>query len=457
MPTTTGPVGGSQLDVQSLVAQLVAAERGPAQQRIQSREVQLSTKISAVGQIKGALSAFKSALEALKSSDAYNARKVTVSDTNIYTATATTSATAGSYNIEVTHLASAHQLRSNPYVGGSSSVVGTGTLTITVGTTSFAVTIGASNNTLSGIAAAINSATNNAGVEATFLNGTGGTHLVFTSKTTGASTGITVAQSGGDGGLAAIASASLTQIQPAQNARVLIGGVEATSTTNVFADAIQGVTLTAKAKPATAGTTVALTVERDVAAAKDQVKKFIAGYNALQTIVAKQRAYDPASRAGGPLVGDAMVRGIEEQLRRDLTTAVSGLLGDYTTLASIGIKTNTSGQLTLDDTKLAKAIDSDATILSKMFAGANGVATRIFTTLENKLGGSAEIESRVTSLTNSLKQVDKEKQMLDTRMAAVQSRYLKQFTALDSLLSQLSTTSAYLGQQLAQLPGLNGR
>lgn len=442
-------VGGSQIDVQSLVQQLVAAERAPHALRINSRELQLSTKISAVGQMKGALASFKSAIDGLRTSDVYNARKVTVADTNIYTATATSSAAVGSYDIEIADLAKAHQLRSAAYAGGASSVVGTGTLTLAVGAASFDVAIDATNNTLTGIAAAVNAATNNTGVEATLMTGTSGSYLVFTAKATGSASALTLTQTGS---LAALTNPNMTQVQPAQNARILIGGVEATSSTNVFTDAIQGVTITARAKPATAGTTVAMTIERDPAATKDQVKKLVAAYNSMQSTLAKLRAYDPKSGSGGPLVGDAMLRGVEEQLRRDLTTPVTGLTGDYTSLASIGVKTTASGQLEIDDSKLTKAMDSDSTIVSKLLGGANGVATRMFTTLEQRLASSAEVETRLTSLNAGLKQVDKDKQMLEVRLASVQARYLKQFTALDTLLSSMQSTSAYLSQQLANLP-----
>ena len=37
-------------------------------------------------------------------------------------------------------------------------------------------------------------------------------------------------------------------------------------------------------------------------------------------------------------------------------------------------------------------------------------------------------------------------------MEQIESRYRKQFTALDSLLAQLQTTSSYLAQQLASVP-----
>jgi flagellar hook-associated protein 2 len=357
----------------------------------------------------------------------------------------------------VIDLAYAHQLRTGAYVDGSSTVVGTGTLTIGVGEESFSVEIDSNNNTVAGIAAAINAATGNAGVQATLITGTDGTRLVLTSEHTGSDSALTVAQSGGDGGLQVLVYdpdgiKNLTQLHAAQDARISIAGIEATSSTNVFSDAIEGVTISIKAKPEVAHTTVGLTVTRNLTATTDAVKKFVSAYNAMQGEIAKQRSFDPATRAAGPLFGDTMLRGIESQIRNALNNPIEGA-GTFATLASIGIKTSAAGKLELDDAKLTAAIEADPAVVTKLFGADNGIAERMYALMKDKLGSSAEIESRNTGLTNGLKQIDAQKAALETRLQTVQARLLKQFTALDSLLSGMQSTSAFLSQQLANLPG----
>ena len=59
---------------------------------------------------------------------------------------------------------------------------------------------------------------------------------------------------------------------------------------------------------------------------------------------------------------------------------------------------------------------------------------------------------RNTSLKRELDQIADDKEALALRMEQIETRYRKQFTALDSLLSQLQTTSSYLAQQLASVP-----
>src|SRR4029453_2361816 len=109
---------GSGLDINSLVSQLVAAENASRSAPILRRESAATTKISALGTLKGALSACKGALTPLRNLDVFSARKATSADTTRFTANASSAAAAGNYDIEVMNLASAHRLASAPHLDG---------------------------------------------------------------------------------------------------------------------------------------------------------------------------------------------------------------------------------------------------------------------------------------------------------------------------------------------------
>src|SRR4051812_8531388 len=155
---------GSGLDIASLVTKLVAAEKAPRQAQITRAQSAAVTTISALGSLKGAMAGFNDALSALKTEEVFLARSADSSDAEIFTASASTSAISGSYDIEVESLASAHQLASNAIVGGAAVAVGTGTLTIGMGTKTFQVSIDDSHKTLAQIRDAINAAPDNDGV-----------------------------------------------------------------------------------------------------------------------------------------------------------------------------------------------------------------------------------------------------------------------------------------------------
>jgi flagellar hook-associated protein 2 len=93
-------------------------------------------------------------------------------------------AVPGTYTVTVNRLASAHQLSTDTYADKDALVFGTGTLTVTVGSTSTPVTVAQGQNSLAGIAAAVNAA--GAGVYAAVVQVDGGWRLVLTSRTTGA-------------------------------------------------------------------------------------------------------------------------------------------------------------------------------------------------------------------------------------------------------------------------------
>ena len=93
---TTGAVGGSQIDVQGLVSQLVAAERATPDAQIKRQTTQVTTQISALGQLMGSLSNFRSALSSLKTVDVFSTRTATSSSEGMLAVTAGVKAVPGS-------------------------------------------------------------------------------------------------------------------------------------------------------------------------------------------------------------------------------------------------------------------------------------------------------------------------------------------------------------------------
>jgi flagellar hook-associated protein 2 len=453
---TTSSVGSTGLDVATLVQQLVSSERAQYQAPITNRETRATVQLSAVSTLKGALSTFQTAVAGLKDASTFTPRTTSSSDEDVFTATSSGNASTGSYEIKVLALAKAQQLASGPIVGGSSAVVGTGKLTITYGSKTFDVDIDSTNNTLGNIRDAINKATGNTGVQATILNAQNGSRLVLTSAQTGSANTIKIAVSGGDGGLAqfaydGVAPSTVTQLQPAQDAHIKIADTyDHYSTSNTVTDVIDNVTLTLKA---TSSDPVTLSVTENTDALKQKVAQFVQAYNTLYGSFTKLRSYDATTKAAGPMLGDALLRGIESKIGLDLTSPVTGTTGDYTTLASLGVTRQTDGTLSVDALKLDKALTADRTSVAKVFGGTNGIATRVSTDLAAMLKDGGAIDARTDSLTATLKKVQDDTDALDARMTVIQQRYTKQFTALDALLTQLQSTSNYLTSQLASLPG----
>ncbi len=64
------------------------------------------------------------------------------------------------------------------------------------------------------------------------------------------------------------------------------------------------------------------------------------------------------------------------------------------------------------------------------------------------------LESRSTGLQSQIDDLGDQREALNERLVSLETRLLRQFNALDSLLAQLSSTSNFLAQQLGNLPGV---
>ncbi|HRY15577.1 MAG: flagellar filament capping protein FliD [Candidatus Competibacteraceae bacterium] len=476
MASITSSIGtGSGLDIGSLVSQLVAAEATPAANRINAREAKLQTEFSAIGTFKGALSAFRSSVFSLSLSSTFTAMKATSSNSSLFTATAGYSTMAGNYNIKVNQLAQAHSLELATLVNKDAQF-NDGTLKITVGSgVGREIAIDSTNNTLEGIAAAINKA--GAGVTATILNNGDDRQMTIKSTATGETNTIDIEVTGADEvGKLSLAStfdysgtdAGLKQVQAAQDASITIDGssTETTSSSNIFlfnSGSLSGVSLEVKSVGAdAAASTAKLEIGRNSASATDAVEGFVEGFNTLMGVIKSLTSYDTTTEQAGALLGDASVRSVNFQLRRMLGESIRGTSA-YNNLSSIGIETQRDGTLKFDSSKLTAALAADPTGVAKLFTGAEasgsepaveGLGNRLTTYLDKLVGNSGSLNSRLDTISQNISNLDDVRETLNMRLQKLETRLTKQFSAMDALVGQMSSTSTYLAQQFEAMANL---
>ncbi|MES2130096.1 MAG: flagellar filament capping protein FliD [Pseudomonadota bacterium] len=236
------------------------------------------------------------------------------------------------------------------------------------------VVIDSTNNSLQGIRDAINKA--NLGVTATIVSDGTATpnHLVLNSSKTGASSTIKVslAATGGgapDAGLDALlaydpaGTQNLKQNAAAQSTTLNVNGIPVTSDTNTVSGAIQGVTLTI----GSVGKST-LNISQDSNSVKNGVNAFVKAYNDLNKAIKDVSGYDPDTKKGGALLGDATVQNLQASLRKQLGQSITGLTGDLTTLSQVGISFQKDGTLSLDSSKLNTAISKNFSDIAGLFA-----------------------------------------------------------------------------------------
>jgi flagellar hook-associated protein 2 len=440
---------GSGLDINSIVSSLTTAEAAPETNALNRSKTALTAQVSAFGTFNAALATFQATLATLEDPTKLAGRTAALADTTIATATATSSAVAGQYSIEVQNVATAASLSSQPL--SSSAAIGTGTLTIAVGGVSASISIDGTNNTLQGIVSAINGATNNPGVTASVINTTLGSRLVLTGTATGAANTITVTQSGGDGGLAALqydpanGLNNLKLTQPAVDANFLINTYPASSASNQVSSAITGVTLNLLA-PSAANTPTTLTIGNDTQGAQTSISTFVTALNGLQTSIQTLTSYDPSTQTAGPLLGNQTLLSFQNQLSKILQQVNSGISNGPNSLVALGITANAQGTFSTNTTTLSNALTANLDSVAKVLAGPTGIATQLdkFITQYTQAGGL--LDTINTGLQTGLSNVAKQQAALTARMAIYSATLTKEYNAMDTAVALLKQTQTYLSQ-----------
>ncbi len=465
---------GSGLDIGGLIEQLVSAERTPVINVLGTRQAAFNTDISALGNLKNALSTFKLSAQPLANISGFEKRIASSSDEEAFTATADSSAIAGNYTIDVRQLATAHRLSSTGF-DSKDSVVGTGTLTLKVGSTEINIEIDSENNTLDGIRAAINENASAIGVSATIINVDGGSgtesKLVLSSDKTGVDNAITVtvndtgdADNTDANGLSVfyydtsdlVLTEQMTEVVAALNSEIRLDGQTITNASNTISDPVDGVTLTLLKEDL--GVSKTLTIEVDNSAITAAITNFVGGYNTAMASINTLGAFNPDTGEAGALFGDSTLRLVQNAIRNDISEPVSGLSGSIKSLVDLGITTDANGLLIIDSEKLEAAVENNLEEIGEMFAtSGQGLASRVENSIDDFIKVGGVIENRTEGLNTRLRSLDDDFFRLERRMTILEGRLTRQFSALDGLLSQLQSSSEFLTQQFASIAQLNIR
>lgn len=410
----SSPGIGSNLDVNSIVSQLMGLEQRPLT-ALAKKEAGMQAKVAGYGSLTSALGAFQTALTNLSSRDKFQAVTATAADKDILSGSATNQAVSGSYDVKVTQLAQAQTITTAGRTSATASI-GDGaktTLTFSFGTiaggklvdgkyvadplavppvpaatftqdpdkTAASVVIDSSNNSLQGIRDAINKA--NIGVTATIVSDGSATpyHLVLTSNATGAASSMKIAVArdasapAGDTALQDLlgydpaATQNLKQTSVAQDSKLSVNGIDVTAKGKSVTDAIQGVTLNLSK----IGNTT-LTVGRDNSTITANVNALVKAYNDLDKTIKGLTGYDAEKKTAGPLLGDSAVMAVQSQLRNMLGGRVPDASGSLSNLPAIGVTFTKEGTLTVDSAKLSKAVSEKPDDVAALFAS-NGAST----------------------------------------------------------------------------------
>ncbi len=470
---------GSNLDAESIVTQLVALQRQPIQQ-LQTEKSKLDTQLSSFGKIQSYMSAVRDAARKLTDLSTWRAVGSSSSDTTAVGVTAGDGAVAGTYAVAVDHLAAAQSVASAPF-GASTDTVGTGIMTITLGSwnsdqTAFAPKSGGSpvaitieeTDTLAQVRDKINGA--DAGVVASIVTDASGARLSIRSKETGIENAFQITvNDGGDGvdndanGLSRLAydpvasAGVMSRTQEAKNAVATINGLQVESASNTLSNVLDGLSLTLL-KPTTQDVQVNVTQDND--SMSKAITDFAKAYNDAMSYLRDQTKYDPDSKTGGPLQGDRTAIGLMAQLR-NLAGGSTSASGVFKRLTDIGLEPQKDGSLKTTSSKITSALGNLTELrkaLTTVDAGgaagaANGLAQQFRMYGDGLLGDDGVFETRTEGLNARIKLNQDTQERMEDRVTAYEKRVRAQYQALDTQMGQLSGLSSYVSQQMKLLNG----
>lgn len=437
---------GSGLDLSTLLEGLRTSEESVLSTITQRKSTE-NARLSAYGQLSSAIEKLQTAAKAFEGDTTFG--QYTASQTgDSFSASASSSAVAGSYRIQVTSLASTQTLITNG-VADKASTNGTGGVvkfTLENGEVK-TLDLGGKGTSLEEIAKAIN-ADKELGLSASIMNDGSGTpfRLMISTTATGTQASISEITVEGNADLGALLDKTGMTEQAATDAVIKVNGIAVTQATNKLENVIQGVTLNVSKVDTEAQT---LTVTRNDDKTKSAINEFITAYNNVQKFIKSSTAYTEGA-SGSILNGDNTARTVQTRLS-GIMSFQSSNGGAFKTLSDLGIRTQADGTIQLDDAKFSKALTENRDDIAKLFQDkTNGIATYTQNVTKGLISSTTGIVTTASNGTKTrIEELNSQYERKQAQIEATMERYRAQFTALDSLVAKMNGTSAYLSQQLS--------
>ncbi len=427
----------SGIDVTSAVSSILYADESGMRQ-LQTQQATLATHTAAINQLQTETSSLSDSLNNLSNLiGPLSSVSAISSNASVATASAAAGTPSANYSVEVDNLATTAMAYSNEVLSRSTPL-GTGSVVITEGGNQTSIPTGSGVDTLDQLVSAINS--QSLGVTASVITDSAGARLSLVSSTSGAASSFSVSSSG-----------SLSFNQTAgTDANLKVNGVPIQSASNTVTGGISGLTLNLQSV-SPAGTTVTIGVSADTSSITTAVSSFVTAYNALIGDVNSQFAYNAGTQTAGTLAGDSTIEGLQSALLSATNYSYTGT-GAVSSLAQLGVSTNSDGTLTLNAATLGSAIANNPTGVTQFFQGTalNGFADTLnaaLTTYTDPSQGAFTVE---------LNSISSETKDLGDQISSDTTYFASQSTTLTARYNQIDIELQQLPSKLKQIDALLG-
>ena len=416
--------GGSGLNITQIVDSLVQAEQAPQENQIQSKIDSKNTAISAIGEVKSALSKLSTSLStlmgntSLKVNSSSSAISATISDPS--------TAVAINSSISISTLAKGQTLAFEDYASNT-SLVGAGSLVFERGdwssgsfvasstVTSKSLTV-TSTDTLESLKDKINAL--DYGVTASVLGAGDNTYTLVLKSQDGKENAlrVTATESPSGSGLSIIDNTTTNaskQKVAATDASFTVDGISLTRSSNNISDLFDGYDINLLASTTVSGvdTPANLTASVDTTGATTNLQSFVDAVNNARSLLSEKTFRGSASQDAGDLSDDPVVKSIQKQLNSLTSTQLTGFGANGVYLSNLGVRTEKNGLLSLNTSVLKNELKNNPTsldaIFNSMYSSSSSLLTVNGGTISPPVAGSyafamtAYVSGAVTGLSSN--------------------------------------------------------
>lgn len=425
---------GSQIDVASIVSQLMQVEQKPLT-ALQNKIAKNDVKISSLGSFQGQLSAFQTALKALQDSSNFSTKNVSNSVPGAATVTITAAASpeTGRYKLNVTQTAEAPLVNVSGFASDTDPIANAADFKVRVGGTDYSPSASDNVTTIAGFRNWVNNhSTLKDKVKATLLQ-TDATHwsLALQGLRTGTDNTLSVTTPSG--------AYTATAVQEARNASFTVNGIVFNRSSNTVTDAIPGLTLNLLSS----SSNTVIEVTGDTSTARPRVDALVSSYNDLLSVYKSLTQSNANAELRGVLNSDSTLTSIMRQIASGLSHPEHGL-------NKLGLEFAKDGRLVVNESLYSSLSNLPQTLASGFRLGLTG-GVDLSNTVDGFLSDSGTLASRIQSEKDNQTDLNRRKTQLESKLALLQSRYTAQYAALDALLFKLNNTSTALKSALDAL------
>lgn len=421
-------IGGSGLDVQGIVSQLMNIERAPLR-AIDRKIAEQEDKISALGRLTSSLADLKSSADKLQNTSNLEIFKAESSDTDVLTASASSLEVEENHTIVVEELAARHRIASETVYDAPLDSVGAGSYTFSAGDKNFEVTLEEGESSLTDLSNAINRAADNSGINASIIHVDDGYRLVLSARNSGTENTIT-------------AAGEWEQLSEAKDATIEVNGLTIHPSSNTVSDVIPGVTLTLKSTG-----TVNLSTGADKEKIVEAFEDFAKNYNNVQNTLKQVNS--------GDLRGESLSVSVDTAVRNNFFKSFENSEGITKTAFDFGFTFDKEGKLSVDREKINDSVDNDLYGMLSFLSHKDSFAKTMSNSIDALTKSGGIFDSRKKSFNSSVSRFESRAERLENRLERVNERLLQTYSQLDRLVTQSSSTSNAIVQSLSALNSRN--